>query len=588
MENLKKLIKSIRNKPILSLTLGVIVIGLLISSALLLKSQVQQTNKAPRYDNVPDMTKETSKYQAIDYSTVEYKDGEIISPIMPYNDFYSLFSKLPLGHTKATGKGINIGVVSDSWVIKPISDAVYYTARDSEVYTSNLLSIKQLLKHSIDIVVIDNINLYEKEDIIQFVKDCNKENISVVIQGDIAQTDSEIELTNLLEAEGAITVGIVSRQGTTFDIGQNNEPYNRRLTEININIFTSGIFTDLDNTSYIHSLGSIGGALALVLEEKQLSPKELKSHLLENSRNVWQMHSPSEGKVVFQDINVDNVTSQYIPKQDSSIYFYKILDFERLMDIKMAAPWVSNIYNAYRAWDISKGNVDVAIIDQGFHPDAPFLKNNITEAKVFGKEYWNGNFHGTSMAKALLTIAPEAKLHLLLAETPRNESGYRADYIIDALEYCIENKIPIVSLSWASYFSTDEKLINKIQEARDKGITIVWFHYPNNEAGIIKSTFTYFKDESYAKIIFNKGYSISAFDRFIEEDMFYPQEISAGVSCTAPIVAGLAALIKEVNPELTPQEIEELLISNLSSNNTPRKTPAIPDMYDILKKLKNN
>jgi len=298
------------------------------------------------------------------------------------------------------------------------------------------------------------------------------------------------------------------------------------------------------------------------------------------------MHDIATGERMIENITFDSVTSQYIPKKDSSIYFYKQLDFKKLMNIELGNSWASNIYNTYKAWDISKGNVDVAIIDQGFHPDAPFLKNNIVEAKVFGDVEWNGNFHGTSMAKALLSIAPEAKLHLLLAELSV-DGQVIVDHVVDAIDYCIQENIPVISTSLSGQFQNNEKLINKIEEARDKGITIVWFHYPNNEPGIIRSTFTYFRDETYAQSEFMTGFTLSAFDRFIEDDMFYPQEISAGLSYTAPIGAGLVALIKEVHPDITPEEIKELLIDYSSINNNKQR-PAIPDMYEILKKLQND
>jgi subtilisin family serine protease len=43
---------------------------------------------------------------------------------------------------------------------------------------------------------------------------------------------------------------------------------------------------------------------------------------------------------------------------------------------------------------------------------------------------------------------------------------------------------------------------------------------------------------------------------------FHPVEIEAGLSGTAPHAAGLAALIKSVNADVTPQQIEELIVQN--------------------------
>ncbi|WP_026477588.1 S8 family peptidase [Alkaliphilus transvaalensis] len=532
---------------------------------------------------VPAMQKVNSKYPSIDYSTVEYKDGNIISSILPYADFYSYFSKLPLGHTKASGKGVNIGIIGQGYGKQVLADIVYYTARDSFVYLSEELSVTQLLGHAINIAIIDDISLYDADEITSFVADCLKENIAVVIQGDLSETDPLIELTNRLENMGAITVGYVNREGLPYYSEEVRKPYNSRLHDININIFTSGTFENLEILNYRQALGSIGGALAMLLEVEEFTPLALKAHLIENSADVWisyDMLNPDNS--FFNNVDIDPITSQYIPKENSSLYRFKQLDFEMLLDIKLPNLWASNIYNTYKAWDISKGNVDVAVIDQGFHPNAPFLKNNVTEAKAFGDIAWNGNFHGTSMVRSLLSIAPEAKLHLLLADVFEDNGGLYTDNIIAALNHCIQENISVVSLSWSFTLSKDENLINKIQEARDKGITVVWFHYPKDEEGIIRTDLIY-------SFQFSQMYQITtslvpAFDRFFEDSMFYPQEINSGLSSTAPAVAGLVALIKEVKPELSPQEIKELLIT-IEPSAKKDGGVVVPDIYEIIKNL---
>lgn len=512
-----------------------------------------------------------NNYSGVPTPQVQYKDGKIQSPVYPYSDFYSLFTKLPLGHTAATGKGVNIGVIGED--NEQLASFVYYTAINSKVYRLNDFSTDGLKRNSIHIVAIDDITGYDQGELTKYVEYCIKNDISIVIQGDISEKDSDIDTVNKLEKLGAIVVGQIQRQGVTYAfINDGTKAFNNKLKNININIFAPNIYST-EEEKYEYSLYGVSGALALVVENKKINGKKLKDYLLTHSRNVWQSYS-IDGKTYYHDsIETNNLTSEMKPK-GNNIYKFRQLDLELLLDVKINGTWNSNIYNLSQAWEISKGNVDVAIIDQGFYPQNPYIKNNVVEAIQFGKWPFNENFHGTSMAHALLNIAPEARLHLLLADVFSEEVRYKPDNIIKAIDYCITKKIPIISMSWAGFFGKEKALVDKINEARDKGITIIWFWYPQpeKEDGIIGPFFTYF----------SMGDNIAALDRFVADSMYYPQEMQAGLSCTAPQVAGLAAIIKAKYPNITPKEIENCLKDN---STTLPGGAMVPDMYKVLNSL---
>ena len=126
----------------------------------------------------------------------QYMDGKIITPILPYGDYFSLFTKLPLGHTKSTDKGINIGVIGDN----QYANFIYFVARDSKVYNFNTLSIDDLKNQDINVVTIKDFRNYNSNDLKKFVEACNSYNIPLLIDGDLATTSEEIKLVKIRRA----------------------------------------------------------------------------------------------------------------------------------------------------------------------------------------------------------------------------------------------------------------------------------------------------------------------------------------------------------------------------------------------------
>jgi hypothetical protein len=134
-------------------------------------------------------------------------------------------------------------------------------------------------------------------------------------------------------------------------------------------------------------------------------------------------------------------------------------------------------------------------------------------------------------------------------------------------------KADVVSASWAEWFNTNQKLLAAMRNAVDHGVVVSWFHYPHAYPGLLRPTFTYATGGE-------AGRQLGFADRFLTDPPgFHPVEIEAGLSGTAPQAAGIAALVKSVNPKLTPEQIETLIVQNA--------TPIgggilIPDVYKTL------
>lgn len=519
-----------------------------------------------------------NSYTAIQQQKLEYKDGKIISPILPYEDYFSLFTKLPLGHTKSTGKDISIGVIGDN----QYANFIYFVARDSKVYTYNKLSIDDIKSQGISVVVITDFRNYSSDELKTFVANCNSSNISLLIDGDIASTDEQIKLVNDLESLGAILVGRLCTLdlGTYYYQGNDTKAINDRIKDININVFAPEMFDNCygcENT--YKALYGTTGAVALF---KQVNPnfsstKELKDYLIKNSRQTWESKSVDGKTDLYNLTQTDETTGFITPKANSDIYTYKILDFQKLLGIQTNPNWNANMFNCYKAWQISKGNVDVAVIDMGFYSDRPDIKNNIVEKKVIGDKPFEQykEWHGSQMTKALLTIAPEAKVHAIVADVHTEDNNKKIDNFVKAIEYCIGSNIKVISTSMGSWADVP-KVRTAIQKAVDSGITFSWFAYGENDKVSYDGVLT-------SSCIWNHNAGPFVLERFIDEEGSMPENSSWGRSPTAPQVAGLAALIKAANPQITPKNIANLLKDNSSKFNNGQY---ISDMYKILSSFK--
>jgi hypothetical protein len=504
-------------------------------------------------------------YPAADNSRLVVVDGKVGSPVLPYGDLFSEFTRLPLGHTQATGKGIRIAVIGT----ETKADFVYYAARESEVLVCPGLRAKPLEKVGIKVVAIEDFRQYPAEDLRKFVQECLAEGIAVTLESDLAETEEQAALANELEALGAVSVGRVTWQGTTY-VG--SQGLGKKTKGLNINVFAPGMLRSFGD-DFHYSLYGVTGALTLVLEKNPIGPAELKTYLTDHSRGVWQMAEANGTMSGVRFIDKDPVTSQFIPNESpaSTLFFYRQLDFARLLGVELTTSWNANMYNLPEAWKIARGNVDVALIDESVHPDAAAIKNNIAEIKTFGQAEVNGHFHGTAMAAALLTTAPAARIHMMLVNPGANESD-RPKLICEALNCCVAQRIPVVSMSWGQDLASNPELVDAIRKARDAGTTVVWFWYPQAESGVIRSWPAWGGDNAMDRI--------GALDRFVQDDMFYPQEFSGGWSPTAPQVAGLIAMVKEVAPQAAPEQIRQLLSDHAAFKDAGGWY--IPDMNAVL------
>ncbi len=255
--------------------------------------------------------------------------------------------------------------------------------------------------------------------------------------------------------------------------------------------------------------------------------------------------------------------------------------------------------NVEEAWKYTKGEgVLTAVIDEGIDIDHNDLRENIIGFANFNDPNSNypdsksGKWHGTACAglmcatendTGVVGVAPASKLYAV------RYSDSKISQDIAAFNYLMKQNVSVISNSWGSYRKLDS--YNEIFETlatkgRDgKGI-LIFFAAGNDSINLDDSSIN---DESESKFVISIGSSthkdtIASYSNYGSSlDFLAPGGIMSGqlvttdamgekgytdwnynfnfigTSASAPIAAGVAALILSVNPDLTRDEVIEIL-----------------------------
>ena len=259
--------------------------------------------------------------------------------------------------------------------------------------------------------------------------------------------------------------------------------------------------------------------------------------------------------------------------------------------------------NIESAWKITKGEgVKVAVIDNYFEISHQDLKENIIDfysidnPSGYIPNRTDDASHGLSVAgfiaspinaTGLVGAAPKAKL-ILIQQLQDNDA-----HIIKAFEYAKNAGAKVINCSWGTE-NVSQIVAQKIKELKDGGITVI-FASGNSPLGGYSLDAEQINDESelasvigvgasneYNDIAFYSNYGKNidllapggdtnilgilaiddsgSFGNTLQRGLSNNYSFIDGTSFAAPIVAGVVALMISVNPNLTPDEIRDILI----------------------------
>ena len=236
------------------------------------------------------------------------------------------------------------------------------------------------------------------------------------------------------------------------------------------------------------------------------------------------------------------------------------------------------------AWKQTRGSagVVVAVIDDGMDVlHAELAGQFVAPYDALKKKTGaiSPGFHGTHVAGLIAGsadngiwgagVAPRTKI-MPIDVFDDGGFGYTSD-LIHGIEHAIAANVDVINMSLGSYYYS-KSLDRAIQKAHKKGIVIVAAagndrtrnaHYPSSLANVISVGAVTSNDTS--SLFSNKGPTIdvtapgTAVYSSLPNNQFGPL---SGTSMAAPIVSGVAALIKADQPSLSNKEIEKLIFSS--------------------------
>jgi filamentous hemagglutinin family protein len=220
-------------------------------------------------------------------------------------------------------------------------------------------------------------------------------------------------------------------------------------------------------------------------------------------------------------------------------------------------------------------NVPIAVIDSEIDANHPDLQGVIAQRFSAVGAPEKPHLHGTGMAGAiashqrLMGIAPSARIYAVLAFSPKAATAESTTFnILKGIDWAQSQGVRVINMSFAG--PKDPSLERSLKAAYDKGIVLIAAAgnagpkspplYPGADPNVIAVTATDADDKIFSGA--NRGKYISVAAPGVDILVPAPDnayQLTTGTSVAAAEVSGIAALLLERNPRLTPADIRRIL-----------------------------
>ena len=232
------------------------------------------------------------------------------------------------------------------------------------------------------------------------------------------------------------------------------------------------------------------------------------------------------------------------------------------------------------------GDVRIAIIDSSIDTSHPDLQGKIVARFDAVKTPDRPDRHGTAMASAIVAqgrltgIAPAARLLAARAFDPAAAGTSRSTTarLLDSLQWAASSEARIVNMSFAG--PADPRLRDMLVAARRRGMVLIAAAgndgptaapaYPAAYPEVIAVTATDSEDELFAQA--NRGPHVALAAPGVGILVAAPNavyNVTSGTSIAAAHVSGLAALLLERHPRLTPDTLQSALMRSARDLGKP-------------------
>ena len=299
-----------------------------------------------------------------------------------------------------------------------------------------------------------------------------------------------------------------------------------------------------------------------------------------NTKSVSEQRQASDDRSYF---NVSDLTSSYTswginPQNTASI----------------------NLLDAWKNFKKRK-DIVVAVVDTGIDPQHPFLEKNIyvnsgkSDQGNFGVDFskdkkntqtpLDSHGHGTHVSGIIKSIFPEVKILALKYYNPQASGMDNLNSTIEALRYAVSSNVDVINYSGGGPEASTEEL-RILKEAERKGILVVAAagheesniddkkkaYYPASYG--LKNIITVTAYDEDLRILSSSNYGKESVDIFapgyrIKSTLQNGRAgYLTGTSQATAFVSGVAALIKSQFPNLSNEEIKNIIKNSAKKEMT--------------------
>jgi subtilisin family serine protease len=477
---------------------------------------------------------------AVSTAAVVTPDGVVQGRVLPTPYLVPTLVRAPVAWTRSTGEGITIAVARNHeedltllQLVAPGAMAEPLTI-DSQLLVAGAPLLDVLEQRGIRLLAIMEPGDFDSQILRQAVRDLTKAGVVVFVNGDLGSSPEERELINAIEADGAITVGRLKYGGRVqgMDIAHR---------EINLFAAYGGENASSDRGAVL-TVAAVG---AIVLAaQPALGPGALKKQLIETAELVYTGVNAATNRTSSSARIIDPRTGDSSPTD--SAFWLRRVNAASAVGVHMEERWPFNAMNLAAAWKTATGHgVIVGVIDGGFHSENPLIKASIVDK--FPEQYFSGEqfIHGTLMAKAVLAVAPGASL-MFLHDQNLEDFNAMAQNEAEGIDYAIEHSARVLTSSSQAWANTPE-MHAAIDRAIAAGVVFIWSDYTGHNEAVIRPG--YWR---------SPAGDVGTFTFFLDEDR--PVEQEGGISFAAPQIAGIAAMILQNEPNLTPMQVKQRIM----------------------------